>query len=154
MGTHSRLGTTKCGSSKKKTQSGAGRNNSFHRQTWDAVCGPAWNAPTRAPDVSLGSKQPGAAPNGAEARLNWDSSFWERETDTSFPPGSLGAMATPQNRVWRPRVPESDPIAQAALKMNHRFPGRIPARFDGTTSGRMGVDGVYVYPTSITSMVL
>jgi hypothetical protein len=37
-------------------------------------------------------------------------------------------------------VPASDLIAQAALEINHRFPGRIPARLGGTTFGGMGVD--------------
>jgi hypothetical protein len=48
-------------------------------------------------------------------------------------------------------VPASDPIAQAALEINHRFPGRIPARLGGTTFGGMGVDGLHVYPASVTS---
>jgi hypothetical protein len=50
-------------------------------------------------------------------------------------------------------VPTSDPMAQAALEINHRFPGRIPTRFGGSSFGGMGVDGVYVYPAPLTSAV-
>jgi hypothetical protein len=50
-------------------------------------------------------------------------------------------------------VPTSDPLAQAALEINQRFPGRIPTRFGGRSFGGTAVDGVYVYPASLTPHV-
>jgi hypothetical protein len=47
-------------------------------------------------------------------------------------------------------VPTSNPLAQAALEINQRFPGRIPTRFGGRSFGGTAVDGVYVYPASLT----
>jgi len=43
----------------------------------------------------------------------------------------------------------NDPIAQAALDIQRRYPGRIPTRFHGKTLGGMSVDEVYIYPPPI-----
>jgi len=42
-----------------------------------------------------------------------------------------------------------DPLAQAALDIRRRYPGRIPTRFHGKTFGGVSVDEVYVYPSPI-----
>jgi hypothetical protein len=42
-------------------------------------------------------------------------------------------------------------LAQAALEINHQFPGRIPTRFGGTKFGGMAVAGVYLYPPAVTA---
>ena len=43
----------------------------------------------------------------------------------------------------------NDPLAQAALDIQRRFPGRMPTRFHGNIFGGVSVDEVYVYPSSI-----
>jgi len=43
----------------------------------------------------------------------------------------------------------NDPLAQAALDIQRRFPGRMPTRFHGKIFGGVSVDEVYVYPSSI-----
>jgi hypothetical protein len=48
-------------------------------------------------------------------------------------------------------VPASDPLAQAALSIHRRYPGNLATRFGGTNFGGMGVEGVYIYPASVTS---
>ena len=48
-------------------------------------------------------------------------------------------------------IPTSDPLAQAALEINRRFPGRMATRFGGGSFGGMGVDGVYIYPAAVSS---
>jgi hypothetical protein len=48
-------------------------------------------------------------------------------------------------------ISSSDPLAQAALEMYRRYPGRMATRFGGTNFGGRGVDGVYLYPAPITS---
>ena len=48
-------------------------------------------------------------------------------------------------------VPTSNRFAQAALDLNRRYPGKMPTRFGGTYFGGMGVEGVYIYPDSVTS---
>jgi hypothetical protein len=46
-------------------------------------------------------------------------------------------------------VPTSDPLAQAALDINRRYPVKMPTRFGGAKFGGMGVEGVYIYPDSV-----
>jgi hypothetical protein len=48
-------------------------------------------------------------------------------------------------------IPTNDPLAKAALEIHHRFPGRMATRFGGKSFGGMGVDGVYIYPASVSS---
>lgn len=61
-------------------------------------------------------------------------------------------MASPYIDAFQVKlVPTSDPLAQAALEINRRFPGRVATRFGGRNFGGMGVDGVYVYAASVTS---
>jgi hypothetical protein len=43
----------------------------------------------------------------------------------------------------------NDPLAQAALDIQRRFPGRMPTRFHRRIFGGVSVDEVYVYPSSI-----
>lgn len=47
-------------------------------------------------------------------------------------------------------IPTSDPFAQAALKIYHRYPENIASGFIGGSFGGQGVEGVYLYPISIT----
>jgi hypothetical protein len=49
-------------------------------------------------------------------------------------------------------IPTSDPLAQAALDIHRRYPGRMSTRFGGTSFGGMGVDGVFLYPASVTTL--
>jgi hypothetical protein len=49
-------------------------------------------------------------------------------------------------------IPTSDPLAQAALDIHHRYPGPIATRLGGKNFGGMGVDGVYIYPDSVTAV--
>lgn len=46
-------------------------------------------------------------------------------------------------------IPESDPLAQAALEIHKRFPGRMATRVGAKTFGGMSVDGVFVYPSRV-----
>ena len=40
-----------------------------------------------------------------------------------------------------------DPMAQAAMDIHRRYPGRAVARFNGGAFGRSGVIDVYIYPS-------
>ena len=48
-------------------------------------------------------------------------------------------------------IPASDPLAEAALTIHRRYPGNSATRFGGTNFGGMGVEAVYIYPSSVTS---
>jgi hypothetical protein len=43
----------------------------------------------------------------------------------------------------------TDPLAQAALDLQRRFPGGMPTRFHGNTFGGLSVDEVYIYPSPV-----
>lgn len=43
-------------------------------------------------------------------------------------------------------VSTDDPLAQAALEIIQRFPGRLATQYGGRFFGGMTVDGVYIYP--------
>jgi hypothetical protein len=63
-----------------------------------------------------------------------------------------GEMASPYLDAFQVKlIPTGDPLAQAALEINRRFPGRMATRFGGRSFGGMGVDGVYIYPAAVTS---
>ncbi len=65
-----------------------------------------------------------------------------------------GQMASPSIDPFRVKlIPTSDPLAQAALDIHRRYPGRLATRLGGKNFGGMGVDGVYVYPASIATLV-
>ena len=49
-------------------------------------------------------------------------------------------------------IPTSDPLAQAALEIHHRYPSELVIRLGGTSFGGMGVDGVYLYPASVATL--
>jgi hypothetical protein len=56
-------------------------------------------------------------------------------------------MASPYLDPFRVKlIPTSDPIAQAALDIHRRFPGKRATRFGGKNFGGIGVDGVFIYP--------
>ncbi len=56
-------------------------------------------------------------------------------------------MASPYLDPFRVKlIPTRDPIAQAALDIQRRFPGRMATRFGGKNFGGIGVDGVFIYP--------
>jgi hypothetical protein len=42
-----------------------------------------------------------------------------------------------------------DPLAQAAVEINRRFPGPMPTRFGGKVFGGISVEDVYVYPSPL-----
>jgi hypothetical protein len=42
-----------------------------------------------------------------------------------------------------------DPVAQAALDVQRRYPGRTPTRYHGKTFGGVGVEEVYLYPSPL-----
>jgi hypothetical protein len=42
-----------------------------------------------------------------------------------------------------------DPLAQAALNIQQRFPVRMPVRLHGKTFGGLTVDEVYIYPSRV-----
>jgi hypothetical protein len=48
-------------------------------------------------------------------------------------------------------IPSSDPLAQAALHIHRRYPGLMATRFGGQNFGGLGVEGVYIYPASVTA---
>jgi len=48
-------------------------------------------------------------------------------------------------------IPASDPLAQAALEIHRRFPGRMATRVGSKTLGGVSVDGVYIYPASVVA---
>ena len=61
-------------------------------------------------------------------------------------------MANPSLDPFRVKlVPTSNPFARAALEIHRRFPGRMATRLGGTRFGGIGVDGVYIYPDSLTA---
>ena len=62
-------------------------------------------------------------------------------------------MASPYLDPFRVKlIPTSDPLAQAAIDIHRRFPGRMATRFSGKNFGGLGVDGVFLYPTSETTL--
>ena len=48
-------------------------------------------------------------------------------------------------------VPTSDPLAQAAIDIHRRFPGRIASRLGGSNFGGLSVDSVFIYPAIETT---
>jgi hypothetical protein len=44
-------------------------------------------------------------------------------------------------------IPATHPLAQAASEINHRFPGRVGARFGNRSFGGVSVEEAYIYPT-------
>jgi hypothetical protein len=48
-------------------------------------------------------------------------------------------------------IPASDPLAQAALDIQRRFPGTMATRIGGTRFGGTSIEGAYLYPTSVTA---
>jgi hypothetical protein len=62
-------------------------------------------------------------------------------------------MASPYFDPFRVKlIPTSDQLAQAALDVHRRYPGPMATRFGGMEFGGLGVDGVYIYPNSITTL--
>ncbi len=49
-------------------------------------------------------------------------------------------------------IPASEPIAQAVQEIQRRYPGSLPTRLGVQNFGGMGVDGVYIYPESATTL--
>jgi hypothetical protein len=56
-------------------------------------------------------------------------------------------MVTPYLDPFRVKlIPTSNPLAQAAVEIHQRYPGRIAIRLNGTNFGGLSVDGVFIYP--------
>jgi hypothetical protein len=47
-------------------------------------------------------------------------------------------------------LPADDPLAQAALAIQHRYPGKLPFYYNKERLGPMSIEGAYLYPTSVT----
>lgn len=63
-----------------------------------------------------------------------------------------GEMASPHLDPFQVKlIPASDPLAQTALSIHRRYPGNRPTRFGGNNFGGMSVEGVYIYPASVTA---
>lgn len=63
-----------------------------------------------------------------------------------------GQMANPYLDPFQVKlIPASDPLAQAALNIHRRYPGNTATRFGGKNFGGLGVEGVYIYPASVTA---
>lgn len=61
-------------------------------------------------------------------------------------------MATPWLDPFRVKlIPLSNPLAQSALDLLHRYPLKTAARLGGTSFGGMGVSGVFLYPANVAS---
>lgn len=50
-------------------------------------------------------------------------------------------------------VGSADPLAQAAIKINERYPGRTATRLGGQSFGGVFADDVYIYPSSLPAVV-
>jgi hypothetical protein len=62
-------------------------------------------------------------------------------------------METPYLDPFRVKlVPASDPLAQAAIDIHRRFPGKLATRIGGRNFGGITIDGAYIYPESVTTM--
>jgi hypothetical protein len=62
-----------------------------------------------------------------------------------------GQMASPYLDPFQVKlISTSDPLAQAALDIHRRYPGIMATRFGSKNFGGMGVEGVYLYPESVT----
>jgi hypothetical protein len=46
-------------------------------------------------------------------------------------------------------IEATESLAQAALEIQRRFPGRMPTSFHGKTFGGLSVDEVYIYPSPV-----
>jgi hypothetical protein len=58
-------------------------------------------------------------------------------------------MVTPYLDPFRVKlIPTSNPLAQAAVEIHQRCPGRMAIRLNSTNFGGLGVDGVFIYPAS------
>jgi hypothetical protein len=63
-------------------------------------------------------------------------------------------MRTPYLDPFRVKlIGGNDPLAQAALDIHKRFPGRVATRFRGKTFGGLSVDEVYIYPSPLPAAV-
>jgi hypothetical protein len=49
-------------------------------------------------------------------------------------------------------IPTDDPLAQAAVDVHRRYPRPIATRLGAKDFGGTAVDGVFIYPDSITSL--
>ena len=50
-------------------------------------------------------------------------------------------------------IPAGDPLARAALEIHRRFPMPRAIRLGGQEFGGVGVDGVFLYPASVTALI-
>ena len=65
-----------------------------------------------------------------------------------------GQMASPYLDPFQVKlIPASDPLAQAALDIHRRYPGDVAIRLGGMHFGGMSMDGLYLYPTSVTALI-
>jgi hypothetical protein len=63
-----------------------------------------------------------------------------------------GQLASPDLDPFQVKlIPTSDPLAQAALDILRRYPANMSIRFGGQKFGGLGVEGVYIYPASVTT---
>jgi len=50
-------------------------------------------------------------------------------------------------------ISADDPLAQAAMEIHNRFPGRMATRFGGKMFGGVSVDDVFIYPSPLPAPV-
>ena len=56
-------------------------------------------------------------------------------------------MNTPYLDPYQVRLIGSDNrLAEAAVEINHKYPGPLPNRYRGRSFGGVGIEEVYVYP--------
>ncbi len=61
------------------------------------------------------------------------------------------SMPTPYLDPFHVKLIGADhPLARAALDIHRRYPGSSATNFDGMSFGGIGVEGVYIYPSTIT----
>jgi hypothetical protein len=61
-----------------------------------------------------------------------------------------GELKDPWFDLFQVRVIGAEgPLAKAAAALQHRYPGRLPARSSGGAFGGVEVDEVYVYPSPL-----
>jgi hypothetical protein len=50
-------------------------------------------------------------------------------------------------------IASSDPLAEAVSNIHQRYPGNSATRFGGQNLGGMSVEGAYIYPPSVTTLI-
>ncbi len=81
--------------------------------------------------------------------------FDDRNLDVAY--GEIlrlaGQMASPYLDPFQVKlIASSDPLAKAVSEIHQRYPGHSATRFGGKNLGGMGVEGAFIYPSSVTTL--